>query len=233
MTQIHTDDFVVEIIRSKRRKTLALAVRDATVTIRMPDKLPLHHAEDFIALKTNWIKQKLARHPPVSRRKFETGESFPFLGQSLTLQISTAQLQNQVIADSHALIIETKLAAPSQKQLLNLLTLWYQQQAESYLSIRCRQLAGQTGLQPGLIQVKNYKARWGSCRLNGDIQLNWKLIMAPAEIIDYVIIHELCHLKQHNHSPAFWQLVELFDPDFKAHRLWLKDNGQQLKLLQT
>ncbi|WP_292747217.1 M48 family metallopeptidase, partial [Methylophaga sp. UBA3191] len=100
--------------------------------------------------------------------------------------------------------------------------------AESLLPERVKQLAEQTSLRPNLVQIKSYKARWGSCTMRGDIQLNWQLVQATQSINDYVIIHELCHLRQHNHSKAFWDLVEQFDPNFREHRRWLKQHGHQL-----
>jgi hypothetical protein len=112
----------------------------------------------------------------------------------------------------------------SKKQL----TFWYQQQATDYITNRTHELVKATKLKPKSVTVKTYKARWGSCTIKGDIQFNWKLMMTPAAVIDYVIIHELCHLEQHNHSAKFWQLVEQFEPNYKTHRLWLKNNGQQL-----
>lgn len=230
MTIIQGDGFEVEIIRSKRRKTLALAVRNGQVSVRMPANLPRHHAESFVAQKSHWIKQKLSASPPVCGKKFEPGETFRFLGRTLTLTLISGEPRNQVMVENELLQLISRNHQPSKQALLRQLTHWYKQQAKTYLTDRCRVLAEQTGLMPGSVEVKTYKARWGSCHRNGNIQFNWKLIMAPPAVIDYVIIHELCHLQQHNHSPAFWQLVAFFDPNFKAHRAWLKENGQLLAL---
>jgi hypothetical protein len=98
------------------------------------------------------------------------------------------------------------------------------------LQRRTVELANKTGLKPKSVEVKTYKARWGSCRITGEIQLNWKLIMAPVEVIDYVIIHELCHLKHHNHSVRFWGLVEQFESAYRIHRLWLREYGKVLEI---
>ena len=99
-----------------------------------------------------------------------------------------------------------------------------------YINKRIQQLAEKTGLKPRSIIIKTYQARWGSCKITGDIQFNWKLVLAPPAIIDYVIVHELCHLTHHNHSAAFWQLVNHHYSDFKQARRWLKENGYQLEL---
>lgn len=230
MTKIHTDDFVVEVIRSKRRKTMALAVRDAAVTIRMPAKLPIHYAEDFISNKAAWIRQKLAAQTPTVARTFAANELLPYLGESLAIRHFPKAPETRVDIAAGELQIRSKSTRFSREWQSREITRWYRLQAESYLMDRCDALAARTGLNPRSVTVKSYKARWGSCHITGDIQLNWKLIMAPPAVIDYVIIHELCHLKQHNHSPAFWQLVENFDPTFTLQRAWLKKHGHELQL---
>lgn len=230
MNMIRGDGFDVEIIRSKRRKTMALAVGNGTVKVRMPARLALHHAERFIEQKQHWIKAKLAQNPPIEDRLYRDGETLPFLGNLLTLRISPGNGKNQVRREDDNLFITSRQKLPSQSALKKQVTDWYKQQAGDYLSRRTNELAISSGLRPASVEVKTYKARWGSCTISGKVQLNWKLVMAPTAIIDYVIIHELCHLKQHNHSPAFWQLVGQFDSNFTRHRAWLKGNGQQLQL---
>lgn len=230
MNKIQGDGFEVEVIRSRRRKTMALAVRDGAVKVRMPARLAISHAEHFIARKSAWIKQKLAQHPPIEPRLYQDGETLSFQGIPLRLQLSTGQDRNRVRRIDDTINIATRQKAPSQTSLQKLIRDWYRQQAEEYLHHRVRELAAATGLRPTALEIKTYKARWGSCTFQGKVQLNWKLIMAPPAIIDYVIIHELCHLQQHNHSPAFWHLVARFDPDFTTHRAWLKQNGSQLEL---
>lgn len=209
---------------------MALAVGNGTVKVRMPARLALHHAERFVEQKQHWIKAKLAQNPPIEARLYRDGETLPFLGDLLTLNISPGRGKNQVHRDGDILLVNTRQKTLSQTALKKQVTDWYRQQAGDYLSRRSNELAEWSGLQPASVEVKTYKARWGSCSISGKVQLNWKLLMAPAAIIDYVIIHELCHLEQHNHSPAFWQLVARFDPNFTQHRAWLKTNGQQLQL---
>lgn len=230
MTQIQGDGFNVTIIRSKRRKTLALAVANGKVSVRMPAKMAKHHAERFIVQKTAWIQQKLALHPAISKKQFLDGETFLFMGQQVFLTLNTGSSQNCIRLNGEQLLVELKTKAPSQAVISKHITAWYKQQAEQLLQTRCHALSKITGLSPRTITVKTYKARWGSCTRTGDIQLNWKLIMAPQTVIDYVIIHELCHLQQHNHSAAFWQLVKNFCFDYPVHKLWLKSHGHALTL---
>jgi hypothetical protein len=230
MTQIQANGFNVAVIRSKRRKTLALAVANGEVTVRMPHKMALHHAEKFIQAKTAWINDTLAKYPALPPKQFINGEQFLFQGQLLTLVIKTNSPQNSVKIEDKNLFIQLKNDTVTETQVQKRLIDWYKQQANQYLISRCQKIAASTGLMPKQIIVKTYKARWGSCTRSGDIQFNWKLVMAPMAVIDYVIVHELCHLKQHNHSPAFWQLVKNFCPNYQVDRAWLKSYGQQLSM---
>jgi len=230
MKSIHCNGVEVEVIRSKRRKTLSLGIRNGEVKLRIPARLPLHQAERFVHEKSHWIQQKLLAHPPVKAKQFETGESLLYLGKTYSLVVEPAQARREIQLTDDAFIVMHRDPQPSQAAIKRQVEGWYKHQAKQLMTARCEKLAAQTGLVPASIEVKTYRARWGSCTASGKVQLNWKLIMAAPDIIDYVIIHELCHLRQHNHSPAFWQLVKQFDPAFTQHRAWLKSNGQKLQL---
>ena len=114
--------------------------------------------------------------------------------------------------------------------LTDIVANWYQQQAESYLPPRLEHWSLKSGLFPQNVKVRNYKSRWGSCDHQRRITLTSRLIMAPDEVIDYVLIHELCHLVEMNHSPAFWQLVSRYCPDYRQHRKWLRQQGSHFDL---
>ena len=105
---------------------------------------------------------------------------------------------------------------------------WYLSAAQSTLLERLTYWAGQIGVQPQRLSLRDQKTRWGSCSSRGGISLNWRLIMAPPPVIDYLVIHELCHLRQPNHSPAYWREVARWCPDFRLHRQWLRQHGALL-----
>lgn len=104
----------------------------------------------------------------------------------------------------------------------------YKRKAAETLSARVHFFARQMGVSFSGITVREQKTRWGSCSSLGNLNFNWKLILAPPEILDYVVVHELCHRKEMNHSPAFWREVEKVLPDYEARRQWLKENGWKL-----
>lgn len=229
---IEVDGFTVNIKKSARRKTMALKVTHNGVSIHIPSHLPLKIAKQFISQKTDWIKLKLeqqATHRPIEKQYCE-GEILLFLGERCTLRLQqqeTALTVKKIASDIH---ISGRLNRSSETSLKKVLIHWYKQQAEYYLKSQTQVLAKKTGLIPRSTTVKTYKARWGSCKITGEIQFNWKLMLAPPAVVDYVIVHELCHLTHHNHSAAFWQLVAYHYPEFKQARQWLKTNGSKLEI---
>ena len=232
MSIIQGDGFSVSIIKSKRRKTMALKVSRTDVSIHIPATLPIAMAESFIEQKTSWIQQKLQQQSQrqLPERQFTDNELFFFLGDSYSLRLIQQNTTPSVIKTPQHIEFRGRLNRLSKTSIRNSLIIWYKQQAEQFLNTRTTWFANKIGLIPKSITIKTYKARWGSCNSHSDIQYNWKLIQAPPDIIDYVIIHELCHIQHHNHSPAFWQLVKKHYPDFKSARIWLKNNGHKLEI---
>jgi len=106
----------------------------------------------------------------------------------------------------------------------------YRQAAREYIPKRADFYAEKIGVTYGKIRIAEQKTRWGSCSQKGTLSFNWKLMLAPPRVLDYVIVHELCHLKEMNHSQRFWELVESILPDYKEQRKWLKENGNTLQL---
>jgi len=232
MQTIQGDDFLVTVIKSSRRKTTALKIKDGEVSIHIPTRLPLKFAREFVVQKTSWIKTKLADQAlkQIEEKQFIDGEEFFFLGKQYTLRLIQIDSSPLIKKNQQQLELHGRLNRLSKTAIRAALVRWYKQQAESYLIERTAHLSKATQITPRSITVKTYKARWGSCNIRGELQYNWKLILAPPDIIDYVITHELCHIKHHNHSTQFWQLVEHFSPAFKASRHWLKSNGYRLEL---
>lgn len=230
MSSFQHNGVTISVKRSARRKTLALKIHGAEVSLHLPKRLPLWLGKQFVIKQQDWLQAKLRQVSLHLRRDFTANSQQPYLGQRYPLYLDpNLKQRRQIIFNDHRFCL--KLATGSDAETIRkTLMRGYRQLAESYLIDRCRQLADQTGLQPAKIQLRQYKARWGSCNARGEVQLNWLLIQAPPAVIDYVIIHELCHLRQMNHSRDFWQLVEQFNADYRQQRDWLKQNGQQLML---
>jgi predicted metal-dependent hydrolase len=221
----------MQIIRSKR-KTLALVVGpDGSVSVRAPLRLPQSVIDAFVRDKSAWIQQKQAEARQRSERcgrpqgfphRFEPGEAFLYLGKLYPLEL-VARQERALVFDG-----TFRLKKESQPHAAKLFEAWYKIQARDLFSHRLADLSKQTGLRFTSLRLSSARTRWGSCSSRGTISLNWKLIMAPPEVIDYVIIHELAHVQEKNHSKHYWALVERILPGYRPLRGWLKTNGMCL-----
>ncbi len=216
---------VERIIRSSRR-TLALEIgRRGELVVRAPNKLGERHILDFIKKKRNWIlqKQESARLRMARATKPEYVDSqIAFLGEKYNLNKSGG---NEFGFDGKEFF-----ASGSREQIRQRLFEWYLSKACEIFAQRVSYWSQMSGLKPKLVKLRDAKTRWGSCGANGIINLNWRLIMAPIWIIDYVAVHELAHLAVPNHSKYFWQRVYKIIPEAqcKDARKWLRANGTAL-----
>ncbi|MCX8174472.1 MAG: M48 family metallopeptidase [Thermoplasmata archaeon] len=192
---------------------------------------PVHTSKrtilEVVERNKDWIERTRARmleRRSQQTKKFVEGETFLFLGKEYPLKIVKGQEEPVVFQDafllSDAYIGHAKAV----------FEWWYKNRAAEILIPRARELAYQFGFRPKKIKISGGKTRLGSCSTKGSINLSWRLVLTPPEIIDYVIIHELSHLKEKNHSKKFWALVERFIPDYKKRRKWLKENVHRLTL---
>ena len=221
----------MQIIRS-RRKTLALYIQpDGQVLVRAPLRLSQAYIDAFVQDKAAWIRlkqdeirrqsERCGRHAGLPHR-FETGERFLYLGETYPLELVERQSQPLLLDRAF------ELKRSSQGQALGVFETWYKVQARATFTIRLNELSAQTGLHYARLRLSSARTRWGSCSPTGTISLNWRLVMAPPAVIDYVIIHELAHLKEKNHSARYWARVEQLLPGYRSLRAWLKSNGDCL-----
>ena len=231
------ENFDVTVIRSSRRKTATIKVDLEGVSVRIPADLPLAQIEKLVAEKTAWIERKLAEAERKQRgiagqleqsSTLADGSRIMVQGQLLPLKLIASD-QMKVVQSSDRLEVyaDADLIA-DKEQLRALVEQWLYRRAVEELNFCVNVYKQRVGATPSRIQIKDYRARWGSCKPDGSIQLNWRLIHAPMHIMDYVVVHELCHLLEMNHSKHFWSEVERVEPQYKMKRQWLKDNGWQL-----
>jgi predicted metal-dependent hydrolase len=222
--------FSVQVVRTNRRKTASIQVVDGQVRVVVPKRLDNEMIQELVQKKTRWIHKKLLLQrevAPIQPKLFLSGECFPYLGDIYRLEVTWGEPQPPRL-DGGQLVAQVRRSADHQQVVREALVKWYQAQAKEMLTERTHYWAKHLALQPTDVRVKGFKSRWGSCHGNGRIQLNWVLVLAPLHIIDYVIVHELCHLIHLNHSPAFWQCVQQVIPDYRERRAWLKREGSVL-----
>lgn len=144
----------------------------------------------------------------------------------LVLRREPARRRIQVELEEDKLLISTPNAEPA--RIYKAIEKWYIGQAHMIFPVRVMHYLQFTGGEVKAIRIKDQKTRWGSCSSLHNLNFNWRLIMAPGEVLDYVVVHELCHLTHMNHSRDFWNMVEKVMPDYRVYRKWLKDNGNRL-----
>lgn len=217
----------------KKRKSVQLKIYSSThLEITAPANFPQASIEKILQEKCSWIVKKISHLKSVATNPINKiithGAQILYLGESHTLVFSTEENSKpRIYAQDHQIFIHTPLLSVTQTVSLIelLLKQWYWQNAQRQLSNQTDLWSTKIAVQPKRITIKEQKTRWGSCSSKGNLNYNWRIIMAPPEVLDYLVIHELCHLRIPNHSPLFWQEVARFSPKFKQHRAWLKDNG--------
>lgn len=222
------DRIVIDQIIRTKRKTIALVItQDATLIVRAPIFTPNEYIENLVRKKSVWIKQKIRdirKRPEKVTKEFVNGEGFLYLGRTYKLQIIDNGPANIELTDK--LCISRQILINAHDRLKD----WYKSEAEKKILERCQYFTKVTGYTPTSIKITNAERRWGSCTPRGAINFSWRLIMAPMDIIDYVIVHELIHLSQSNHSKVFWNNVRSIIPDYEKRKLWLKENEKLLQI---
>lgn len=214
-----TTDLNAVLKRSARRRSIGIKVHRGEVTVSAPAHASMSEIRAFVAQKTRWITKHLElQRNSLSQQtvvKLGPGADLPFLGEVLRLEatgpaVGVVRLEDRLLIGADPQLYKPKIAR------------WLAGQAQAYLPGRIKALAPLMNVEPRGFSVRFYKSRWGSCNRRGELQFNWLLMMAPPVVVDYVVVHELAHLRHFNHSPAFWQLVASAMPDYATHRAWLR-----------
>ncbi|OYD07274.1 M48 family metallopeptidase [Paludifilum halophilum] len=189
--------------------------------------------------KAAWILHKQCEldeiQTPHREKEFVSGEKFPYLGRKYRLKVHR---KNDITKPSlvfrqgrfTAEVPGSFSYAKQRSHLRALFVQWYRSHAEKKIKQRLRLYTTKLGVTPSRLTIKEQQARWGSCTKNGTILINWKLILAPIHIVDYVLVHELTHLKHPNHSKVFWETLRSILPDYEKRKDWLRVHGPELNL---
>jgi predicted metal-dependent hydrolase len=226
-TELVVDDLHFEIRRSARRKTLELIVdRGGELIIAAPDDLAESVMEEFVREKRFWlytkIAEKEARRHETTDKEFVDGEGFPYLGRSYRLLLVDDQGVPLKLV-SGRFCLRRELAAEGRDVFVD----WYTEHAEVWLERRVGEWASRMGLGVAGIDVQELGFRWGSCSNSGNLNFHWATILLPASIVDYVIVHELAHLREPHHSSEFWRVVERTMPVYERRKTWLASHGHR------
>jgi predicted metal-dependent hydrolase len=210
----------VHIRRSKRARRLSLRVSgiDGRVVLSLPMRTPLREARTFAEEQAGWIRKHMATRPDVVRP--EIGGTVLFGGQDTAIVAGrgrTARMENgEIIVPAAADMVAARVGA------------LFKLKAREQLEGASQRYAAVLGVTFGRITLRDTRSRWGSCTSQGNLMYSWRLVMAPPQVLQYVAAHEVSHLVEMNHSPAYWQVVAGIFPGYAAPRQWLRDHGNRL-----
>ncbi len=231
-----------QVVRSARRKTLSLQVKQGKVLVRAPHYVDKKIISTLVQEKSAWLRAKLREQLQASQQccRFNHGDKLLFLGQLVRLHISFASNADTFFFEhSHEepelniVLAKRYITKLSDEQLFRVavkkhLERYFKQQAQTIILSKVSYYSELTQLKPKGIKIRQYSARWGSCNSKGEVSFNYLMMMLPDYVIDYIVVHELCHLRVLNHSSDFWQLVAKHFPNYLQAKQWLKDRQSQL-----
>lgn len=221
------NDLRIEIKKNKRKTASIYIERDGSVSVYVPEHLSDDEVNGLVESRKYQIYKNLAKWQLLNESKVEreavNGESFLYLGRTYYLQFSS-EVKTIELRDNHFLVTEGK-----RDQLAELFKEFYRERGKEYLPKRVAYFGEKMGLRPEEVSVLELKNRWASCSAKRPkLNFHWKVMMAPLTVVDYLIVHELAHLKFAKHDAPFWNEVDKVMPDYEKQKEWLKSFGASL-----
>jgi predicted metal-dependent hydrolase len=219
---------------SAQARMVRLVIRQASgLEVVAPRGTPQARIEQVLAEKARWIAatlDRMARETAAAQRAWlDDGARLPFAGREISLALRVDAPCGRYRASLAGETLTLHMAETGQETIRRALEAWYRRQASAIFAERLAVCNAGYSFAYGRVAIKEQKSRWGSCSRKGNLNFNWRLLLAPLPVLDYVVTHELCHLRELNHSPRFWALVARGCPDYATHRRWLRDHGRGLQ----
>ncbi|MBX0312942.1 MAG: M48 family metallopeptidase [Sulfurihydrogenibium sp.] len=216
----------VQVLRRKEFRSLSITVeRDGTVTVKAPLVATDEEIKQFIEESQDFVRRVVEKYKEYGVfKEYKDGETFLYLGENKELKIVDNQVEPLVLKDKFY------LSSKVLDQARDVFLAWYKKQASKVIADRVKYYALLGGYTYNKIAVKDLQKVWGSCSSRKNLSFNWRIIMAPLDVIDYVVVHELSHLREFNHTQRFWNQVAMLMPDYEEKDMWLRRNGHLLDL---
>ncbi len=227
-----------DIHLTARRKTIALKVhRNGDIDVRAPKSVKATQLRQFVGKRADWLLDRQTYFADLARKfppkEFKNGETFSALGRNYRLKIERRPGLSQPVCQpsgrSLQLLVNGHAGEELERDIQSSLKDWYSNLTEKKVRSVVSKHARALSVAPKTLKVVEQEKRWASCSRNGDIRCNWRLAMMPIPVLEYIVVHELCHLKTRDHSPRFWRIVKSVLPDYEKRRHWLKLNGGPLE----
>lgn len=231
MTMLTVGDLTVELRGTSRRTTLQLTIeRDGELIVLAPAGCETSTVEEFVREKRPWIYRRLAEKEaamaPMAAKKYVSGEGLPYLGRNYRLLLVEDQDRPVKLTEGRF-----KMRKSVSSNGRDHMVAWYTERARAWLGDKAQPIAGRVGASPTRIAVRDLGYRWGSCAKDGSVYFHWRSILLPPRVVEYVIAHELVHLREPLHSPEFWLGMERAMPDFQKRKEWLAVNGKLVEAI--
>ena len=218
--------------RSDRARRARIQVSAEGVEVVVPKRLALAEVEPFVEEKRPWIERTLLRmreadaeRPPA---RLEDGGEVPYLDERLALSVRREPGRKRAHVARRGDTLSVRVGRP--EDVRDALEGWYRREARREIESRLDAAAARAGTPYTKLSIRSQRTRWASCSSSGAMSFNWRLLLGPEAILDYVIEHEVAHLKVHDHSKRFWRLLESRCPEYETHERWLRQNGTTLRL---
>ncbi|HQT26038.1 MAG TPA: SprT family zinc-dependent metalloprotease [Burkholderiales bacterium] len=211
------------VLKRSARRTVGLRIDPKGLTVSAPLRMSEKAIEDILIRKSGWILKKMGEAKPIPEPAWQEGEMLPFLGKHYRLRISASGRRN-VRIDGECLMV----SLPDLSKIKECVESWYKRQALDFFSGRVEHYCPRLDVEIPRLFLSNARTRWGSCNSRREVRLNWRLVLMDPLLVDYVVVHELSHLIEMNHSKAFWEKVESVYPAFETARKELRHGAKAL-----
>jgi predicted metal-dependent hydrolase len=232
MTRPPDDRIPYKVVRSRRSTADVVIEPDGSVVVRAPEWTDDAQVDAIVAEKSYWIYKNLAewRELNSSRvlREYKNGEGFLFLGRSYRLALVSNQTQPLQVLDEWFSLRRELVETSDMETAKAAFRDFYAAEGRTRMRERVQYFSPKVGVAVANVDVRELGNRWASCSPSGALAFHWKCIMAPLSIIDYIVVHELCHLRHRDHTDAFWNEVDKVLPDYRERKDWLRKNGAGL-----
>ena len=234
MKALRTQDIAYGVVRSRRITTDIVVERDGRVIVRAPETVPEERIEDIVAAKRYWIYKALAEWRDLNAtrvlREYRNGEGFLYLGRSYRLALVEDQDEPLVLNSGRFCLRRDLVDQGEVAAAKAAFRRYFIARGHERIGARVRYYSPKIGITPREIVVRDLGHRWASCSPTGKLAFHWKSMMAPPTVIDYIVVHELCHFHHLNHTEAFWNEVDKVLPSYRERKEWLKKNGAAMDL---
>lgn len=227
-------DIKYHLLPGTNRKTTDIVIeRDGTIAVRPPISMSPEQVDETVLSKRIWIYRNLASWNDLNaqcvKREWVNGETFPYLGSNYRLSLMDHQAEPLVLKNGRFCLLK-EIVASGPQSCHEAFERFYTLKGFDHISKRITFFSKKIGVKPGKVLVRDLGFRWATCQAEGDFYFHWKALMAPLSVIDYIVVHELCHLHHRDHSDAFWNEVDKVLPNYRERKEWLRVRGSGLTL---